>query len=133
MGMGIGHEIHQISVDNGPARSGIPPAPRLLCSAGNTERSEKGKQINMAVILRLTRCGSKKRPVYHIVAADSRCKRDGRFLERLGLYDPSPKGQLVVELEKANKWLSVGAEISPVVKQLLKRASVSQQAASANG
>ena len=78
----------------------------------------------MAVILRMARHGTKKRPFYHIVAADSRHKRDGRFLEQLGSYDPLAATQLKVDAEKAKKWLAAGAQTSPVVKQLLKRAGV---------
>ncbi|HSI04601.1 MAG TPA: 30S ribosomal protein S16 [Myxococcota bacterium] len=78
----------------------------------------------MAVILRMARHGTKKRPFYHIVAADSRHKRDGRFLEQLGSYDPLAATQLKVDADKAKKWLAAGAQTSPVVKQLLKRAGV---------
>ncbi len=80
----------------------------------------------MAVILRMARHGTKKRPFYHIVAADSRCKRDGRFLEQLGVYNPlvAADTQLKLDTEKAKKWLDAGAQTSPVVKQLLKRAGV---------
>jgi small subunit ribosomal protein S16 len=78
----------------------------------------------MAVILRMARRGTKKRPFYHIVAADSRDKRDGRFLEQLGVYDPLGATQLKLDEEKAKKWLSVGATQSPTVKQLLRRAGI---------
>lgn len=78
----------------------------------------------MAVILRMARHGTKKRPFYHIVAADSRHKRDGRFLEQLGIYDPLAATQLKLDTEKAQKWLAAGAQTSPVVKQLLRRAGV---------
>lgn len=79
----------------------------------------------MAVVLRMTRRGTKKRPFYHIVAADSRSKRDGSFLEQLGTYNPlAAEGQLALDAEKAAKWIANGAETSPVVKQLLKRAGV---------
>ena len=78
----------------------------------------------MAVILRMARHGTKKRPFYHIVAADSRDKRDGRFLEQLGSYNPLAENQLTVDADKAKKWLANGAQTSPVVKQLLRRAGV---------
>lgn len=78
----------------------------------------------MAVILRMARHGTKKRPFYHIVAADSRDKRDGRFLEQLGVYNPLGETQLNLDTEKAQKWLNNGAQTSPTVKQLLKRAGV---------
>jgi small subunit ribosomal protein S16 len=75
--------------------------------------------------MRLARRGSKRRPFYHIVAADSRFKRDGRFLDQIGFYDPRGDQQLAVDEDKAKKWLSVGAGTSPAVKKLLKRAGVS--------
>ncbi|MBC7794538.1 MAG: 30S ribosomal protein S16 [Clostridia bacterium] len=79
----------------------------------------------MAVVLRMTRRGTKKRPFYHVVAADSRAKRDGHFLEQLGTYNPlAAEASLVIDAEKAQKWLAAGAQTSPVVKQLLKRAGV---------
>lgn len=78
----------------------------------------------MAVTLRMSRHGTKKRPFYHIVAADSRDKRDGRFLEQVGLYDPLGDTQLAVDEEKVRKWLSVGAEQSATVKKLLRRAGI---------
>jgi small subunit ribosomal protein S16 len=78
----------------------------------------------MAVIMRLARRGSKRRPFYHIVAADSRFKRDGRFLEQIGFFDPRGNQQLAVDEDKAKKWLAVGASTSPAVKKLLKRAGV---------
>ncbi len=78
----------------------------------------------MAVILRLTRRGTRNRPYYHIVATDHRHKRDGRFLEEIGTYDPLGASQLNVDAEKAKKWLAVGATQSDTVKKLLRRAGV---------
>ena len=78
----------------------------------------------MAVIIRLARRGTNKRPFYHIVAADASKKRDGRYLEQLGFYDPRGNTQLAVDAEKAKKWLQVGAGTSATVKKLLKRAGV---------
>lgn len=67
----------------------------------------------MAMRIRLSRAGAKKRPFYHIVAADSRDPRDGRFIEKLGLYNPMvPKDhadRLVIKEERIKYWLSVGA------------------------
>ena len=83
----------------------------------------------MAVILRLTRGGSKKRPYYKIVAADSRCARDGKFLDDLGRYNPLGTGRLTVDQEKVAKWLSHGAQVSSTVKALLKRAAAATAAA----
>ena len=78
----------------------------------------------MAVILRLARRGTHKRAFYHIVATDSAKKRDGRFLEQIGFYDPLGKTQLAVDQDKAKKWLKTGASTSATVKKLLKRAGV---------
>ena len=72
----------------------------------------------------MARHGTKKRPFYHIVAANSRDKRDGRFLEQLGVYNPLAATQLQIDTEKAQKWLKSGAQTSPTVKQLLRRAGV---------
>jgi len=75
----------------------------------------------MAVTIRLARRGNTHRPFYHIVAADSRYARDGRFLEQLGHYDPASKA-LEVNVEAAQKWLAQGARQSNTAKALLKRA-----------
>lgn len=79
----------------------------------------------MAVILRLARRGATHRPFYHIVAADNRAPRDGRYLELIGRYDPVRKSELVVDVDKASKWIKNGAQQSPTVKKLLKKAGVS--------
>jgi small subunit ribosomal protein S16 len=75
----------------------------------------------MAVKLRLTRVGKKKQPQYRIVAADERAPRDGRFIEILGHYHPmqEPSG-LVVDNDKAVKWLSQGAQPTERVAKLLQ-------------
>ena len=75
----------------------------------------------MAVTIRLARRGNTHRPFYHIVAADSRYPRDGRFLEQLGHYDPANKA-LELDVEAAKKWLTNGATQSNTAKALLKRA-----------
>ncbi len=71
--------------------------------------------------LRLARAGTKKRPVYHVVAADQRARRDGRFVENLGYYIPA-KEVLVLKQDRIDYWLSVGARTSPTVKSLIKKA-----------
>jgi len=75
----------------------------------------------LAVKLRLTRVGSKKNPVYRIVAADSRSPRDGKFLEIVGRYNPQADPS-VIELkeERIKDWLSKGAQPSATVQRLLK-------------
>jgi small subunit ribosomal protein S16 len=75
----------------------------------------------MAVKLRLTRVGSKKNPIYRIVAADTRSPRDGKFIEIIGRYNPQHEPSLIeVDEEKARKWLSNGAQPSDTVARLLK-------------
>ncbi len=74
----------------------------------------------MATAIRLARRGSKKNPTYRIVVADSRRARDGRFIESIGYYNPqSDPSLVVVDEEKAKKWLAVGAQPSDTVRKLL--------------
>ncbi len=79
----------------------------------------------MAVKIRLQRGGKKKQPVYRIVAADSRYKRDGRFLEKLGQYNPS-SDPITIEVKEARVmyWLGVGATPTDTVKNLLSRKGI---------
>lgn len=84
--------------------------------------------------LRLARCGTTKRPFYRIVAADSRAKRDGNFIEVLGTYDPKnlqlakdssqkqAKGLVNLKTDRVTYWLSVGAQLTPSVEGILRRA-----------
>ncbi len=75
------------------------------------------------VSIRLTRGGAKKRPFYHIIVTDSRNRRDGRFIERLGFFNPIAKGNdepLRLNLERANYWIGVGAKPSDRVSNLIK-------------
>lgn len=79
----------------------------------------------MAVKIRLQRYGSKKRPFYRLVAADSRQKRDGRYLEILGTYNPTTEPATVkIDEDKARKWLSEGAQPTDTVKNLLSKAGI---------
>jgi small subunit ribosomal protein S16 len=81
----------------------------------------------MAVKLRLTRIGSKKNPIYRIVAADSRSPRDGKFIEIIGRYNPQTEPSLIeVDEEKARKWLSNGAQPTESVNRLLKIKGISK-------
>lgn len=79
----------------------------------------------MAVKIRLARAGAKKRPFYQIVIADERCRRDGRFIENVGTYDPT-KNPAAVKLEEAKTldWLAKGAQPTDTVKQILKKQGV---------
>jgi small subunit ribosomal protein S16 len=75
----------------------------------------------LAVKLRLTRVGSKKNPVYRIVAADSRSPRDGKFLEIVGRYNPQTDPSTIeLDEERVKDWLSKGAQPSGAVQRLLK-------------
>jgi small subunit ribosomal protein S16 len=75
----------------------------------------------LAVKLRLTRVGSKKNPVYRIVAADSRSPRDGKFLEIVGRYNPQTEPSTIdFDEERIRHWLSKGAQPSNTVQRLLK-------------
>ena len=76
----------------------------------------------MAVRIRLTRLGRKKKPFYRIVVADHESPRDGKFLEIVGTYDPNQDPALVqFDTEKLNHWLSLGAEPSVTVRSLIKK------------
>lgn len=77
------------------------------------------------VTIRLARGGSKKRPFYHITVTNSRSARDGRFIERIGFFNPIARGQeeaLRVDLERVNHWVAQGAQLSDRVSSLLKQA-----------
>lgn len=77
------------------------------------------------VTIRLSRGGAKKRPFYHIVVTDSRNRRDGRYIERIGFFNPVAKGQetkLKMDLERADHWVGQGAKPSDRVAGLMKSA-----------
>ena len=78
----------------------------------------------MAVKLRMTRMGAKKRPFYRIVAADSRSPRDGRFIELLGTYNPCTTVKINAPEEEILKWLNNGAQPSDTVKNLLSKQGI---------
>ena len=85
----------------------------------------------MAVKLRLKRMGSKQKPFYRIVAADSRFPRDGRFIETVGTYNPIAKpAEVKIDKEVAIKWLNNGAEPTDTVKALLKNEGILKEFAS---
>ncbi|GAB7127447.1 30S ribosomal protein S16 [Amantichitinum ursilacus] len=75
------------------------------------------------VVIRLSRGGAKDRPFYNVVVTDSRNRRDGRFIERVGFYDPSAKEGaegVRFKLDRVNHWVGVGAQVSDTVARLLK-------------
>ena len=78
------------------------------------------------VVIRLNRGGSKGRPFFNIVVADKRVRRDGRFIERIGFYNPtSVEGEqgLRIAQDRLTYWKSVGAQTSPTVERLIKQAA----------
>jgi small subunit ribosomal protein S16 len=84
------------------------------------------------VTIRLARAGAKKRPFYHIVVTDSRSRRDGRYIERLGFFNPIATGdeqELQLDLERVDYWLGQGAQASERVAKLIKQSSKEAAAA----
>lgn len=82
----------------------------------------------MATRIRLKRIGAKKNPYYRVVVADSRCPRDGRFIEEIGHYQPVANPEVIkIDEERALDWLSKGAQPSDTVRSLLKKAGVWQK------
>ena len=85
----------------------------------------------MPVVIRLARAGTKKRPFYHVVVADSRSPRDGRFIERLGYYNPLlPKDKeerLKLDMDKVKSWIAKGAQPSDRVMRFLDAAGVAKR------
>ncbi len=78
------------------------------------------------VVIRLSRGGAKKRPFYNVVVTDSRRRRDGNFIERVGFYNPvAPEGteSLRIDKERLAYWQSVGAKLSDTVAKLVKNAA----------
>jgi small subunit ribosomal protein S16 len=83
----------------------------------------------MAVSIRLARQGSKKRPFYRIVAAESRFPRDGRFIEQLGYYDPRRK-VFEIDRDRYRHWVDVGAQASDTIHSLVRKYKPAADAAS---
>ena len=84
------------------------------------------------VIIRLARFGAKKNPFYHITVADRAAKRDGKFIERLGFFNPVAKGAaegLRLDLDRVEHWISVGAQPTDKVKRLISKAKIARDAA----
>lgn len=84
------------------------------------------------VVIRLARGGSRNRPFYNVVVADSRCRRDGRFIERVGFYNPVANEKdeaLRLNQERINYWTGAGAQLSDTVARLVKKQTVKSAAA----
>lgn len=78
------------------------------------------------VKIRLARHGAKKRPYYRVVVSDSRCPRDGKFIEQVGRYNPCSNPKLIeLDLEKIDAWIANGAQVSDTVQHLMKQAKES--------
>jgi len=75
------------------------------------------------VTIRLSRGGAKKQPFYHVVATDSRARRDGRYIERLGYYNPVARGdatEVQLDIDRVDYWIGVGAQMSDRVAKIVK-------------
>jgi small subunit ribosomal protein S16 len=99
---------------------------QCLAGVNRTKFVHQNRILVEMVIIRLARGGSKKRPFYHLTVTDSRKSRDGRFIERVGFYNPIARGQeesLRVDQDRVNHWLSQGAQTSETVAKLLKDAA----------
>ncbi len=86
------------------------------------------------VTIRLARAGAKKRAFYHIVVTDSRNRRDGRYIERLGFFNPVATGkevELHVDMDRVSHWVGLGAQASDRVASLLKQVKPGQASAAA--
>ena len=82
------------------------------------------------VVIRLARSGAKKNPYYFITVADERRPRDGSFIERLGFFNPTAKGQeerLRIDLEKIEEWVAKGAQVSDRVNTLIKESKLTPE------
>jgi small subunit ribosomal protein S16 len=109
---------------------------RILIAANSLEPYSaylsNSQEHQMSVVIRLARAGTKKRPVYHVVVADSRFPRDGRFIERLGHFNPLlPKdneARLKLDMDKVKTWLAKGAQPSDRVSRFLDAAGVAKRA-----
>tara|TARA_B110000503_G_C7031594_1_gene364245 strand:- start:223 stop:480 length:258 start_codon:yes stop_codon:yes gene_type:complete len=84
------------------------------------------------VVIRLSRGGAKKRPFYHVTVTDSRNARDGRFIERVGFFNPIARGQeerLRLDRDAIAAWVAQGAQVSPRVASLMKETPATAEAA----
>ena len=126
-----------------PGFGGLPKFPRIAghCPVSEQEevtfdRSIRKERHAMSLVIRMARAGTKKRPFYHIVVADSRSPRDGRFIERLGYFNPLlPKDKterLKLDLDKVKAWMAKGAQPSDRVMRFLDAAGVAKREARNN-
>ena len=122
--------LEECTPDRHPSRPG--PAGRLRMT-DHIRLTLTRKDRTMPVVIRLARAGTKKRPFYHVVAADSRAPRDGRFIERLGYFNPllpkDKEDRLKLDLDKVKDWLGKGAQPSDRVMRFLDAAGVAKRPA----
>src|SRR6201988_3544468 len=99
--------------------------------SNQTSNFRTQQENQMSVVIRLARAGTKKRPVYHVVAADSRFPRDGRFVARLGHFNPllpkDSEARLKLDMDKVKAWLAKGAQPSDRVMRFLDAAGVKKR------
>ncbi len=108
-----------------------PPDSKQISDYGCTIEFSQLKVLKM-VVIRLSRGGSKSRPFFNVVVADSRNRRDGRFIERVGFYNPVAKAgseDIRIALDRVTHWTTHGAQLSPTVATLVKKAGAKQAAA----
>ena len=114
----------------------LPRQEEIIAINSLSSHQTKLTENKMSVVIRLARAGTKKRPVYHVVVADSRFPRDGRFIERLGHFNPLlPKdneARLKLDMDKVKSWLAKGAQPSDRVTRFLDAAGVVKRAARNN-
>jgi small subunit ribosomal protein S16 len=94
--------------------------------AAQVAAAQSGIQDTQMVTIRLSRAGAKKRPFYHVVVTDSRNRRDGRFIERVGFFNPIAVGgeqELRLDRARVDHWLGCGANPTESVTQLLRKAA----------
>jgi small subunit ribosomal protein S16 len=112
--------------------AGISALPMPACLLAR--RSHRRRKEIIMVVIRLARGGAKKRPFYNIVVANSQNRRDGRYLERVGFYNPMASGgeqPLRVAIDRVTYWTGVGAQLSPTVQRLVDQAKAATPAAAA--
>ena len=119
-GRGKGLNLLFQSADRSHRIRALSAGPRVLVRG-----EDRSRNAEPMVTIRLTRTGAKKRPFYHLNVAESSARRDGRFIERVGYFNPIATGQaqrLSVDLERVDYWISVGAKPSDRVAALIKQA-----------
>src|ERR1700753_2990806 len=116
--------------------SGLAPRPGMTRANRNIRPINFHQEKSMYVVIRLARAGTTKWPVYHVVVADSRFPRDGRFIERLGHFNPllakDNEARLKLDMDKVKGWLAKGAQPSDRVSRFLDAAGVAKREARSN-